>query len=330
VDQFKSFQDKIFSLRPEGFTEMALEVFRWQVRQNPIYHSFVQALGVSPAAIDTLEAIPFLPVDFFKTHRVATGVWQEEEIFTSSGTTGQITSRHFVRDREFYLKVARRAFENFYGPLTNFHVLALLPAYLERPGSSLVAMADDFIKRSESEHSGFYLYNHQELVEKLESIKSGTRKVLLLGVTFALLDLAEKFPLTLGEQVVVMETGGMKGRRREMVREEVHAILTTRLGVSKTHSEYGMTELMSQAYSSGEGVFSCPPWMRILLRDANDPLEKGNHITSGGINVIDLANLASCCFLEVADLARMTNPVTFEVLGRFDNTDVRGCNLMVT
>jgi hypothetical protein len=330
VNHFKSFQEKLFLLSADEFDSFALEVFQWQAQNNPLYADFIQALGINPLEVQSLHEIPFLPVDFFKTHRVSTEVWAEEEIFTSSGTTGQVTSRHFVRDKSFYLQVARKAFEYFYGPLDQYHVLALLPAYLERPGSSLVAMADDFIRHSRSEASGFYLYNHRELVDALEQHAHGPGKVLLLGVTFALLDVAEQYTLALGDNVVVMETGGMKGRRREMVREEVHTILCDRLGVSRIHSEYGMTELLSQAYSQGEGVFACPPWMRVLLRDSNDPLDKGAHIKSGGINIIDLANLHSCAFLEVADLGKIHPNATFEVLGRFDNSDVRGCNLLVT
>jgi hypothetical protein len=271
-----------------------------------------------------------LPISFFKTHKVVSGPEEDfRDFYSSSGTTGAITSRHFVWSEEFYLQHSQRVFEEKYGSLQNYHVLALLPAYLERKGSSLVTMADHFIKVSASPHSGFYLYDRVALLEKLEKLRSSPRKVLLLGVTFALLDFAESMgEFSPMDNLIIMETGGMKGRRREMVREEVHEILTAYFKVDKIHSEYGMTELMSQAYSEGDGKYTLPNTMRVFLRDPNDPLELSPR-SQGGINIIDLANFHSCAFIETKDLGRVDREGNLEVLGRFDNSDVRGCNLMV-
>jgi hypothetical protein len=328
MDYFKSFSDRLLS--PDGFDfeELALELFHFQAEHNAVYRAFIQARNLEVKKVDRIDQIPFLPIQFFKSHQVVCG---SEGLFpayyASSGTTGVITSRHYIWSEDFYLSHAQRIFEEQYGPLNNYHILALLPAYLERKGSSLVAMADDFIKKSQSEHSGFYLYNHQELIEKLEGLQEDARPVLLIGVTFALLDLVER-ELPRLPQLIVMETGGMKGKRKEMIREEVHEILCESFGLDRIHSEYGMTELMSQAYSKGFGKYTLPGTMRIFLRDTHDPLSWSNR-TQGGINIIDLANFHSCAFIETQDLGKYDQKGNLEILGRFDNSEIRGCNLMV-
>lgn len=306
---------------------MALELFRHQIEYNPTYAKFVGLLGISANDVTGVENIPFLPVEAFKDHRVVTGEFTAESIFTSSGTTGSATSRHHVRDAGLYESVYTRGFERVYGPLSDFCILALLPSYLERSGSSLVAMARGFIEKSHHPKSGFYLNNLEELSEILGALSQSGQRTLLLGVTYALLDLAENFPQPL-RNTVIMETGGMKGRRKEMVREDVHQILQSGFQVDTIHSEYGMTELLSQAYSQERGIFRCPPWMKILVREHDDPLHFILEKT-GGINVIDLANIDSCAFIATSDLGRVNTDGSFEVLGRFDYSDVRGCNLLV-
>ncbi len=324
-----SFKASLFDTAPDTFERQALALFGYQAEHNPIYHTYLQYLRKDINQVTSLEQIPFLPISFFKHHPVITGNVPAKVMFESSGTTGQTPSRHYVHDPGFYLKVARTIFEKQYGSLTNWHILALLPSYLQRKGSSLVYMADYFIQQSQSVESGFFLHIRHELVAKLQKLRNSDRKTLLIGVTFALLDLAEQFPGLDLSHVTIMETGGMKGRRQELLREEVHQLLTRSFGVKSVHSEYGMTELLSQAYSSGEGIFGLPPTMKILLRDVNDPFCINNSLRSGGINVIDLANVDSCAFIETQDLGAITGPDTFRVLGRFDNSDVRGCNLMV-
>ena len=291
-----------------------------------MYRGFITQLG-RPAPV-SVEEIPFLPISFFKNHVVRTGEWTPETVFESSGTTGVVTSRHFVRDPALYKDHALRIFESFYGSITGFHVLALLPSYLERQGSSLVMMADHFIRESQSPHSGFYLNNLDDLSAKLRLLRAGSRKVLVLGVTFALLDLAERFPMDLNH-CIIMETGGMKGRRKEIIRDELHEILRNAFNVPEIHSEYGMTELLSQAYSMGAGKFRLPPALKVIIRDINDPARQELPGRTGGINIIDFANIYSCAFVETEDLGRLTQDGYLEVLGRMDNTDVRGCNLLV-
>ena len=328
MDYFKSFSARLHN--PDGFDfdELALELFHFQAEHNGVYRDYLQARRVVASRVSQVTEIPFLPIQFFKSHKVVCGSPESFSVYyASSGTTGVITSRHFIWSEDFYLHHAQRIFEQQYGPLQQYHILALLPAYLERKGSSLVAMADYFIKKSGSEHSGFYLYNHQELIEKLELLKEDSKPVLLIGVTFALLDLAER-ELPRLPQLVVMETGGMKGKRKEMIREEVHQILCKSFGLDRIHSEYGMTELMSQAYSKGFGKYLLPDTMRIFLRDTHDPLSWSNR-TQGGINIIDLANFHSCAFIETQDLGRYDHDGNLEILGRFDNSEIRGCNLMV-
>lgn len=330
MQDFKSFSEGLTNISPKDFESRALELFRFQANANEVYKSYLEARKVRVNSVKSLEQIPFLPIRFFKDFKVVCGPDSDfEDFYSSSGTTGMITSRHYILSERWYLNHAQAIFENTYGSLNEFHVLALLPAYLERPGSSLVSMAAHFIRESQSEHSGFYLYNGDELLEKLEFLSEGKRKILLLGVTFALLDLAESGKtFSSPKNLIVMETGGMKGRRKEMIREEVHSVLKPYFGVQTIHSEYGMTELMSQAYSKGEGKYIIPASMRVLLRDVNDPLSLTNR-SQGGINVIDLANFHSCAFIETQDLGRVDEIGFLEVLGRFDNSEIRGCNLLV-
>jgi len=279
--------------------------------------------------ISTVAEIPFLPISFFKTHEVLSDENIPQQIFSSSGTTGMVQSRHLVTDLSLYDQSFNQAFELFYGPIKDTCLLALLPSYLERDGSSLIYMVDALIRQSEHPNSGYFLHNHSDLYNVLKQQQQAGQKTILIGVTYALLDFLEQFTIKYPE-LVVMETGGMKGKRKEMVREELHAILTTGFGVKSIHSEYGMTELLSQAYSFGEGIFNCPPWMKIILRDTNDPLSLLNNNQTGGINVIDLANFNSCAFIATQDLGRTFTDGSFEVLGRFDNADIRGCNLLVS
>lgn len=325
--QNESFNNRVFGISSQReFNKVALDVFRYQAGNNPVYRQFTEGLKIDPAAVTNIEDIPFLPIELFKSHEIITGHRPAEEIFTSSGTTGQQQSRHYVTDVSIYEESYRKGFRIFYGSISQYTVLALLPSYLERQGSSLIYMADDLIRQGK-EGSGFYLHNKKELAEKLESIK-GKKKILLLGVTYALLDLADEFPMDL-KDVIIMETGGMKGKRKEMIREEVHATLCSAFHVDAIHSEYGMTELLSQAYSKGKGIFHCPPWMKMLARDTDDPLSLVGPGKTGGLNVIDLANINSCSFIATQDLGKVHEDGSFEVLGRFDNSDIRGCNLMV-
>jgi hypothetical protein len=304
-----------------------LELFRFQYRHNELYRRYTDTIHTDPVQVKLVEQIPFLPISFFKTHQITTGVFEPEAVFESSGTTQTTNSRHLVKKLDIYRQSFRIAFERFYGPVNDWCILALLPAYLERQHSSLVLMADDLIKQSAHPDSGFYLYNFSQLAEKLRTLEASGQKTLLLGVTFALLDFAESFPLSL-QHTVIMETGGMKGRKREMIREEVHEVLTQAFGVAQIHSEYGMTELLSQAYSKGNGLFECPPWMKILLREEDDPLQVQANQARGVINVIDLANIYSCSFIATDDAGKLYPDGTFEVLGRVDNSDIRGCSLM--
>jgi hypothetical protein len=323
---FESFAKNLYPLNDHVFTEIALELFHFQAENCKVYKDYLTYLGVPPSHVKSLKEIPCLPVGLFKSHSVVTGQWSPEVVFTSSGTTGQEVSRHAIPSLAFYLDHSRRIFEDRFGLLKEFHVIGLLPSYLERTGSSLVAMANHFITLSQSPLSGFYLNDLEGLIGHLERIKDG-RKVLLLGVSFALLDLAERHDVDLSH-CMVMETGGMKGRRKEITRQELHEILKKNFNIGTVYSEYGMTELLSQAYSAGDGIFAPPPSMRVVLREISDPL--GHEIrTTGIINVIDLANVHSCAFIETQDLGVLHDGGHFEVLGRADNSDVRGCNLMV-
>jgi phenylacetate-coenzyme A ligase PaaK-like adenylate-forming protein len=310
------------------FDKIVLKVFRHQYDNNTVYRQFCGYLGKDKQNVKAIHEIPFLPIQFFKAHDVVSSADPVQVTFTSSGTTGMTTSRHLVTDVTLYEQSFRKAFSQFYGNIEDYAVLALLPSYLEREGSSLIYMAEDLIQGSNNPHSGFYLHNYDELIEKLVSLDAEGQNVLLIGVTYALLDLIEKQSFNL-KNTIVMETGGMKGRRREMIREELHEVLCKGFGVSEIHSEYGMTELLSQAYSLGDGIFECPPWMDILVRDTEDALAYIDHGKTGGINVIDLANINSCSFIATQDLGKKYPNHSFEVLGRFDNSDIRGCNLMV-
>jgi len=310
------------------FHKTAMKVFRFQFQHNEVYQKYCLLLNKSPENVKHLTEIPFLPIEFFKSKDILSSIDAVQTTFTSSGTTGMITSKHHVTDLSFYEASFRSAFSKFYGNIEDYAVLALLPSYLEREGSSLIYMAKDFIEGSNHPDSGFYLHNYNELAKKLVELDNSGQNVLLIGVTYALLDLIElqKFNL---KNTIIMETGGMKGKRKEMIREELHTILAEGFGVEKIHSEYGMTELLSQAYSLGDGIFECPPWMDILIRDTEDPLTIIEEGKTGGINIIDLANINSCSFIATQDLGKKYSNFSFEVLGRFDNSDIRGCNLMV-
>jgi len=322
-------QNAVFNIQNQSdFKTCALQVFRHQFKNNAIYRSFCDLLYIHSSDVKKVEEIPFLPIQFFKSHAVLSSTQAVKETFTSSGTTGSSVSKHMVTDLSWYTKSYTKSFEYFYGPIEEYTVLGLLPNYLERDGSSLIYMVDDFIKKSNKPASGFYLNNLTELSKTLIALDKKGEKVLLIGVTFALLDLIERQQFKL-QNTIIMETGGMKGRRKEMIRNELHEILCAGFGVSKIHSEYGMTELLSQGYSSGDGVFDCPPWMKILARDTEDALTMVGTNKTGGLNVIDLANYNSCSFIATQDLGKVDNNGRFEVLGRFDHSDIRGCNLMV-
>ena len=307
---------------------MALKVFRFQYENNPVYQEFCDFLKVEKGNVKSLEQIPFLPIQFFKSHEVLSNSNPIQETFVSSGTTGIITSKHLVTDVSLYESSYKNAFSEFYGNIEDYAVLALLPSYLEREGSSLIYMVKDLITLSNNENSGFYLNDYDALIAKLNDLDASGQNVLLIGVTYALLDLIELHNFQL-KNTIIMETGGMKGKRKEMIREELHEILCKGFGVTSIHSEYGMTELLSQAYSLGNGIFECPNWMNILIRDTEDALTYVSTHKTGGINVIDLANINSCSFIATQDLGKKYPNNSFEVLGRFDSSDIRGCNLMV-
>jgi phenylacetate-coenzyme A ligase PaaK-like adenylate-forming protein len=322
-------KQQVFSIsNEEQFKATALQIFRYQAQHCQVYRKFIRGIKVDPANVESVEQIPFLPIQFFKTHTVVSANDPVQVTFTSSGTTGITTSSHFVTDISWYEDSFRKAFELFYGDIKSYTILALLPSYLEREGSSLIYMADDLIRQSGNPDSGFFLYNHDELDKQLKKQQQAKKPTLLIGVTFALLDFIEEHQINFPE-LIVMETGGMKGRRKEMIREELHDGLCRGFGVDVIHSEYGMTELLSQAYSKGNGIFNCPPWMRILIRDTNDPMSLLKDSKAGGVNVIDLANINSCSFIATQDLGRIFPGGAFEILGRFDNADIRGCNLLI-
>ena len=310
------------------FDKIALKVFRFQYENNLVYREFCDFLKTDVQKVKSIHQIPFLPIQFFKSHSVVSNTNPIQATFTSSGTTGMSTSKHLVTDVSIYEESYRKGFSQFYGNIEDYVVLALLPSYLEREGSSLIHMVDDLIQLSNQPESGFYLHNYDELIEKLMQLDQAGQNVILIGVTYALLDLVEKHSFQL-ENTIIMETGGMKGKRKEMIREELHQQLCEGFGVNAIHSEYGMTELLSQAYSLGEGIFECPSWMQILVRDTEDALSYVREGKTGGINVIDLANINSCSFIATQDLGKKYPNGSFEVLGRFDHSDIRGCNLMV-
>lgn len=319
--------DKVFRVKEENFEALALEVFRFQAKNNPVYSDFLRALKVEPARVSKITEIPFLPVGFFKSNQIKTTQFTPQAIFESSGTSASVNSRHFVKDLLLYEESFTKGFELAYGPINQYCIIGLLPSYLERGDSSLVYMVDKLVQLSEHPQSGFYLSEYEQLAVVLQELEKRKQPALLIGVTFALLDFAEKhsFPL---QHTIVMETGGMKGRRQEMIRPEVHKILKKAFNLSVVHSEYGMTELLSQAYSKGEGVFKCPPWMKVLMRDEKDPFLIKS-VGSGTINIIDLANIWSCSFIATDDVGKLNADGSFEVLGRVDGSDLRGCSLMV-
>ncbi|ULQ53529.1 acyl transferase [Flavihumibacter fluvii] len=329
---------KIFGPAENLTNELILDVFRYQYEQNTLYRDFCQAVHRSPEKVQELTDLPFLPIRFFKSHQVVTGQYSPETWFESSGTTGTMNSRHYLRTMELYRKSFIGGFNLFYGNPSDWCIIGLLPSYLERQHSSLVVMVDDLIRLSGHSQSGFYLYDFDRLENTLTTLELAGQKVLLIGVTFALLDFAELFPMEL-RHTTIMETGGMKGRRKEITRVELHEILAKAFGHPPIHSEYGMTELLSQAYAGDNGHFYTPPWMKILLREEDDPLailprsgysppEDTGRAKNGAINVIDLANLDSCCFIATDDMGKMYPDGGFEVLGRIDNSDIRGCSLM--
>lgn len=313
----------IFSIATQAdFDRMTLEVFRFQAEACAPYREYLELLGVDPAAVECPEQIPFLPIELFKSHRVYCGSNPPQQIFTSSSTTGQTPSRHYVADLRIYEEAFTRSFELFYGPAKQTAIYALLPNYLEREGSSLIYMVEGLIRRG---GGGFYLYDHDALLRDMEAHQG---KKILLGVSYALWDLAEEQRGALHD-VIVMETGGMKGRREELPREEFHRLLCDAFGVQSIHSEYGMAELMSQAYSDGNGIFRTPPWMRICVRDLNDPFRLLPNGATGGVNLIDLANFYSCSFLQTQDLGKLYEDGSFRILGRISGSEIRGCNLLV-
>lgn len=320
---------QIFSINNEAtFENVALEIFQFQAEHCAVYKDYIYHLNINPSLITTVNQIPFLPISFFKTHEVLSTNTKPEIVFSSSGTTGLTTSKHLISDLNIYEESYNKAFKQFYADPQEICILALLPSYLEREGSSLIYMVDDLLKQSKHPKSGYFLNDLASLNQTLLSLKETKQKTILIGVTYALLDFVEQFQINFPE-LIVMETGGMKGKRKEMIRQELHEILCAGFGVKHIHSEYGMTELLSQAYSYGNGIFNCPPWMKILLRDTSDPLSLLQGKQSGGINVIDLANINSCSFIATQDLGKLHDNGSFEILGRFDNADIRGCNLLV-
>lgn len=321
--------DEIFAIPGDAeFNQQCLAVYAFQKQHTPIYNRYLKALGKYDAIVSHYTQIPFLPVEFFKSQTVITQGHEAEIEFSSSGTTGMVTSKHPVVDLSLYEKSFRKAFTQFYGPVEDIAILALLPSYLEREGSSLIYMVDDLLKNSQQPESNYFLNNHKELLETLYVLQQKGTKTLLIGVTYALLDFIENQQIYFPE-LLVMETGGMKGKRKEMIREELHSLLKVGFGVEQIHSEYGMTELLSQGYSLGEGRFQTPNWMKILIRDSKDPLTILTGNKAGAINVIDLANYYSCSFIATQDLGKSYSDGTFEILGRFDHADIRGCNLLV-
>ena len=322
-------REQVFDIQTATeFNQTALEIFRYQAQHTPVYRSYIQALGIDTCSITDYRKIPFLPIQFFKTQSVLAEELSAAITFSSSGTTGMTNSKHHIPDLKWYTDSFRKAFQLFYGDIQDIAILALLPSYLERDGSSLIYMVDDLIQASGQSESGYFLYNHQDLLDTLLKLQQKGTKTILIGVTYALLDFIEQYQLEFPD-LIVMETGGMKGKRREMVRDELHQLLKEGFGVQHIHSVYGMTELLSQGYSYGDGLFYTPPWMKILIRDTNDPLSLLENKKTGAINVIDLANYHSCSFIATQDLGKIHVDQSFEILGRFDNSDIRGCNLLV-
>jgi phenylacetate-coenzyme A ligase PaaK-like adenylate-forming protein len=324
----ESRKNLLFQINTEAeFLAATLDTFHFQYAYNKVYQEFCTHLNIVPQNVKRIADIPFLPIHFFKEKKIVSTTDSIAATFTSSGTTGSTTSKHFVTDISIYEESYRSAFEKFYGATSSFCILALLPSYLEREGSSLIYMVNDLINKSKHPKNGFFLNDVERLKNHLIALEASGTKTLLIGVSFALLDFCEHYQFKL-KNTTVMETGGMKGRRKELIREELHVLLKTGFGVDQIHSEYGMTELLSQAYSKGNGVFNCPPWMKVLVRDTEDPFSYQANGKSGGINIIDLANKNSCSFIATQDLGKKHEDGSFEILGRFDHSDIRGCNLM--
>lgn len=325
---FKSFERDLYELNEQSFEDIAYRIFRYQATENKVYKRYLELLRIDPTAVSTLDEIPFLPIDFYKTQNVISGVWEADLVFKSSGTTGTVESKNCIYDLAFYHRHAAKIFEQCFGPLSDYHILALLPSYMERTDSSLISMIQYFIQESESGQSGYYLNNLSDLRTKVGELKADHRKILIWGVTFALLDLAENFPFN-AEDCLVIETGGMKGRGKELTRADLYSTLKEKLNLEVIYSEYGMTELFSMAYSKNDGQFRCPATMKVAIRDINDPFRRLQNGRVGGINIIDLANYTTCSFIETQDLGKLSQEGYFEVLGRIDNSDIRGCNLLV-
>jgi len=333
-------KDKVLAVTSSTFEKLALDLFRFQYDNNEVYKRYTDALRVDPDTVRSIDQIPFLPIRLFKSHRIQTTTFDPATVFESSGTTGNNNSRHFVKDTGLYQEAFTKGFELFYGPVKNWCILGLLPSYLERENSSLVYMVNELARLSSHPVSGFYLDNYDKLRVLINELEDQGQKTILIGVSFALLDFASIYSSWNGrkslQHITIMETGGMKGRRKEMVRHELHTVLKRAFNVPGIHSEYGMTELLSQAYSSGEGIFKCPPWLKVLIRDEDDPFkirmpfaEPRKSSVSGAVNIIDLANIYSCSFIATDDAGNLFPTGSFEVLGRLDNSDVRGCSLMV-
>jgi phenylacetate-coenzyme A ligase PaaK-like adenylate-forming protein len=327
MDFIQSFKDDLFQINPDNFNEKAMALFRHQAAHNAIYHQYLKNLRVDSSKISDISQIPFLPISFFKYHKVLTGTPIVKQTFSSSGTTGAERSKHYVADPEFYKKVSSEIFRKFYGELTDYIFIALLPSYQENSESSLIFMINHFMKSGNELSPGFLSKDYSKFNAQIQEARSKGKKIVLFGVGFALLDLAEQVKDMDLSDLILIETGGMKGRKEEMTREELHSIFKKAFHLETVHSEYGMTELLSQAYSKGNGVFECPPWMIFFIRDVNDPFNLSNS-ANGGINIVDLANVDSCAFIETEDIGRKIDKKTFEVLGRLDNSDIRGCNLL--
>jgi len=320
-------ENSIFLTQENNFEETALRIFRNQFANNPVYKKYIEELHLDWRQISSLSQVPFIPVNFFKTQKIKTTDFKESMFFESSGTTKTNNSRHFINDISLYKQSFVEGFEKFYGEPEHWCVIGLLPSYLERKNSSLVFMVDALIKMSRHPKSNFYLHDFEQLSIALKELEKAKQKTLLIGVTYALLDFAEKYPMSLNH-TVVMETGGMKGKRKEITRKEVHDFLKKQFELSAVHSEYGMTELLSQAYSKNNGIFECPPWMKVLVRNEDDPFDIA-YTGPGIVNIIDLANIYSCSFIASDDAGRVFENGNFEISGRIDGSDLRGCNLLV-
>ncbi|MFI5170788.1 MAG: acyl transferase [Chitinophagales bacterium] len=328
MENIVEFKSQIFNTDKHSFANKALALFNYQVEQNPVYRKFLQYLDISPQSVSAIEHIPFLPIEFFRTHKIITGDVNTGNYFESSGTTSELKSLHYISDSSLYIESIVKGFELFHGEIKNYCYLALLPSYLERKHSSLVMMCNELINRSNYKQSGFYLNEYEKLIDIVKRNEAGNIPTILIGVSFALLELAEHFQLPL-KNTIIMETGGMKGRRKEITREELHAIIKSAFGINTIHSEYGMTELLSQAYSNKDGLFFSPPWLKVFTRDAEDPFKLLAPGKTGCLNIIDLVNIHSCSFIATRDLGRINADNSFEVIGRLDNSDIRGCNLLI-